>query len=290
MAAPKLINELTALTGANTDENSDTLPIYDASAATTKNITPVELLTSLDIVVNSSGYGFDGAVPTGSDDRFHFEITGGTNGSYGLLVKNQNAGASVDCFIHLWGGVQDTSGSDIRIAAQSSAAGGEVNIVGKCNSLATNTSAALNIINASNAAVAIYANNKKQFMVLPTSNTVNYGTVKGGASGSSPIWSVTGTDSDLNFIVDSIGTGGFLVRTDAGTVNAFEVVRVASATRRIQVSPSNGGNPTIGTTAGSLNISSALQLSSLGAFVAGDKYLIVDASGNVHVSALGPAS
>lgn len=41
---------------------------------------------------------------------------------------------------------------------------------------------------------------------------------------------------------------------------------------------------------GALATSSTVQIGSRGAFAAGDKYLIVDASGNVHVSALGPAS
>lgn len=236
----------------------------------------------------SGGFGFGITVPSGTDHFFSIERN--VNTSTGILIKNQNTGSSTDAFIHLWGGVEGVSGSDIRIGVQSAAAGGEVNIVGKCNSLATNTNAALNIINASNAQVTIYANNKKQFAVLPTSNTVNYGTIKGGAASSSPIWSVAGTDSNLSFIVDAIGTGGFIARTDAGAVTAFEVVRVASANRYIRVTPSNGGNPILSTTAGSLNISSALQLTSLGAFAASDKYLIVDASGNVHVSALGPAS
>lgn len=68
------------------------------------------------------------------------------------------------------------------------------------------------------------------------------------------------------------------------------ITGTVGATRYLTLTGSNGGNPTIGTSAGSLSISSALQLSALGAFAAGDKYLIVDATGNVHVSALGPAS
>lgn len=68
------------------------------------------------------------------------------------------------------------------------------------------------------------------------------------------------------------------------------ITRTASADRYITLTGANGGNPTIGTSAGRLNISSALTLSSIGAFAASDKYLIVDSSGNVHVSSLGPAS
>ena len=69
-----------------------------------------------------------------------------------------------------------------------------------------------------------------------------------------------------------------------------EITHTVGAARNITLTGSAAGNPTIGTSAGSLNVSSALQFSTLGAFAASDKYLIVDASGNVHVSALGPAS
>lgn len=44
------------------------------------------------------------------------------------------------------------------------------------------------------------------------------------------------------------------------------------------------------TGAGAMFCRSTLQIGSRGAFASGDKYLIVDSSGNVHVSALGPAS
>ena len=41
---------------------------------------------------------------------------------------------------------------------------------------------------------------------------------------------------------------------------------------------------------GTLTVTGATTLSSIGAFVASDKYLVVDASGNIHKSATGPAS
>lgn len=77
---------------------------------------------------------------------------------------------------------------------------------------------------------------------------------------------------------------------DSGGAEQVRFLMTASATRYITLTGSNAGNPTIGTSAGRLNVSSALTLASLGAFAASDKYLIVDSSGNVHVSALGPAS
>lgn len=52
------ISNLTALTGAGTDSTSDVIPIVDASAATTKKITPAELLIGIGgqpLLVNSAG-------------------------------------------------------------------------------------------------------------------------------------------------------------------------------------------------------------------------------------------
>jgi hypothetical protein len=53
-----------------------------------------------------------------------------------------------------------------------------------------------------------------------------------------------------------------------------------------------GGNAaaTITSTIFQVDASGGLKISNIGAFAASDKYLIVDATGNVHKSALGPAS
>lgn len=96
-------------------------------------------------------------------------------------------------------------------------------------------------------------------------------------------------------VTSYIGNGAassILLQTNmqGGGVGQVIINHTALSNRYVTLTGSNGGNPIIGASAGSLNISSALQLSTLGAFAAGDKYLIVDATGNVHVSALGPAS
>jgi hypothetical protein len=54
-----------------------------------------------------------------------------------------------------------------------------------------------------------------------------------------------------------------------------------------------GGGTSVGLALSATNactLTSTLKIGVLGAFAASDKYLVVDASGNVHVSALGPAS
>ena len=70
----------------------------------------------------------------------------------------------------------------------------------------------------------------------------------------------------INFIVDSLGA--------------------SDVTSHIEFAPASAGTATVSLSA----YPTGLVFPILGSFAAGDKYLIVDASGNVHVSALGPAS
>ena len=70
----------------------------------------------------------------------------------------------------------------------------------------------------------------------------------------------------INFIVDSLGA--------------------SDVTSHIEFAPASAGTATVSLSA----YPTGLVFPILGSFAAGDKYLIVDASGNVHKSALGPAS
>lgn len=202
---------------------------------------------------NQYGFGFGTHEPDNTDDFFHLERN--TNGATGILLKNLSTGAVAEAFIHLWGGAQDVSGSDLRITTQSAAMGGEVVLSAKCNSLGTNPSAAFSIINASNAPVAIFANNKKQFQVLPTANTVNTLTVKGSATGSAVILSCEGTDANINIAYDSKGVNGHLFRTNNGAQTQVFISHTASATRYLVLTGSNGGNPVVDVSAGALRLS-----------------------------------
>jgi hypothetical protein len=50
------------------------------------------------------------------------------------------------------------------------------------------------------------------------------------------------------------------------------------------------GNTTTGTTPLRMKANGQVVMPLLGAFAGGDKYVTIDASGNLHVSATGPAS
>ena len=63
------------------------------------------------------------------------------------------------------------------------------------------------------------------------------------------------------------------------TASAFNLVDNAGATK-FSVALASGNTTVAGT----------LTVATIGAFVASDKYLVVDANGNIHKSATGPAS
>jgi len=128
------------------------------------------------------------------------------------------------------------------------------------------------------------------FQVVNTASASNYVRVNAGAAGGPVVLGAQGGDTTINIGLYSKGTGYIALLSHQGNAEQVRILGTASPTRYITLTGSNGGNPTIGTSAGRLNVSSALTLASLGAFAASDKYLIVDSSGNVHVSALGPAS
>lgn len=83
-----------------------------------------------------------------------------------------------------------------------------------------------------------------------------------GLTANEPILEAAG-ETNTGGLFDSFGTGGFKFRTDStgsgvGAIVAAEIVRVAAATRWIKWIPSNGGNPTLDVSAGSLAITPAV--------------------------------
>lgn len=92
-----------------------------------------------------------------------------------------------------------------------------------------------------------------QFRVAHTASAVNFGQVSGGATGNPVVFSAVGGDATVNFV--HRGTGATAQHIfDSGGVTHFTSVGVAGGNRNITITASNGGNPTIGTTAGLLAI------------------------------------
>lgn len=106
--------------------------------------------------------------------------------------------------------------------------------------------------------LSLQANNGEVILDLirPAAVVANRWTMQGGASGSSGVSLFpTGGDANITAFFTSRGTGGHTFQTNiASPVVQLQVLHTASANRNITVTGSNGGSPTINTTAGTLAI------------------------------------
>ena len=80
-----------------------------------------------------------------------------------------------------------------------------------------------------------YTNGAQQFNIANTTSAVNYLQVSGGATGGTPNILVTGSDTNVNFIVSTKGTGNHYFQTNSNGLNQFLVAHTASAVNLIQV-------------------------------------------------------
>ncbi len=87
-------------------------------------------------------------------------------------------------------------------------------------------------------------------------SAVNYFSVTPSATGSPVIMNTLGSDTNINALWTTKGTGAFSFYTNNGGAKQFEVNHTASANRYITVTGSNGGDCTIGTSGGDLSLTS----------------------------------
>lgn len=97
--------------------------------------------------------------------------------------------------------------------------------------------------------------------------------------------SVYTTTSLTGLYVDAFGRGASSIITTLRGIWVKAQTATSTTAIGIQIDAPSGGGTNIG-----LQNNGTTQLTSLGAFAASDKYVIVDSSGNLHKSALGPAS
>lgn len=116
-----------------------------------------------------------------------------------------------------------------------------------------------------------------QVEILPLASAVNFFTMVGAASGNGPSISVAGSDANVQFNYTAKGTGQHAFFS-AG-VAQFTITPTASANRFITVTGSNGGNPSITTSAGLIGALAAIRESG-GGSTAGD----VASSYTLHAS------
>ena len=100
------------------------------------------------------------------------------------------------------------------------------------------------------------ASSSPAFRVFPSASQVNFLTAEGKATGNYPVLKVTDS-SDTNTGIDFITKGSAPLRfyTEGGTSNQVQITHTASANRYITLTGSNGGNPTIGVSGGTIALS-----------------------------------
>jgi len=102
--------------------------------------------------------------------------------------------------------------------------------------------------------VRFYTNNigQEQARVSHTTSAVNYHQLTGSATGSGPIHSVAGSDTNIDLNLTTKGTGAVNLNTGGGT--QFSVANTASATNYFATTGSNGGTPALYSAGASTNI------------------------------------
>lgn len=105
-------------------------------------------------------------------------------------------------------------------------------------------------------------NGQTAFQISHIASGVNFLGTAAQPAGSGPFLTSSGADTDIAISYGTKGTQSHRFLTDVfgGAVTQFSILHTASATRNITVTGSNGGNPTIGVTAGELAISTFLRV------------------------------
>jgi hypothetical protein len=102
-------------------------------------------------------------------------------------------------------------------------------------------------------------NGSQQMRLLNVTGAATFIDVFGGSTGSPANIGASG-ETNTNLNVFSTGTGTISLLTGGGV--QLQVLHTASATRNITITGSNGGNPTLGVTGGSLAITPAVVMAS----------------------------
>lgn len=96
------------------------------------------------------------------------------------------------------------------------------------------------------------------FKVTPIASQANYWNLYSSIAGQRPWLTVDGSDANVNIDIGSKGTGYVFLRTGGGA--QVQIAHTASANRYITLTGSNGGNPTIGVSGGSLDLGAPIVL------------------------------
>lgn len=99
-------------------------------------------------------------------------------------------------------------------------------------------------------APAITAGGIHSFRFGASGTGANYPYAYSVSSGGAPVLTVFGSDTDISYILGTKGAGAFEFFTAGATTRQARVAHTAGATRYLEFTGSNGGNPSIATNAG----------------------------------------
>jgi len=134
------------------------------------------------------------------------------------------------------------------------------------------------ITTGSTTALSLATSGGTQVKVGNIATAVNFWEFFGGASGAPGVLSAyaSGTDTNIQLNFNTKGSGPYTFYTDNGNALQVSITHTASANRYVTITGSNGSAPTIGTSAGSLNLSPGGNLSlQINAVASQANYLVV---------------
>jgi hypothetical protein len=147
------------------------------------------------------------------------------------------------------------TGSSIRASVNNSG----LAVTGTLSSTGNLTVTGGTVTTGSTTALDLGTSGGKSLRLNNTASAVNYFEIIPTASaGALAVLRASGSDTNVSMYLDAQAAGGFVFRTATGASTQVQVTHTASANRYITLTGSNGGNPTIGTSAGSLAVSTGL--------------------------------
>lgn len=252
-------------TGATADERADKLIGFDASGdpvllAQSDLEYAVEAAASAADAASSASDAADSAssIASGSQTVTNLVCTGGTIN--GTAIGGTTRAAVSGTTGNFNGGLTVTGGNTTTRGISDTATATALTLSGSgANSLTIANSASNPTIGTSAGDLQINGSTGKVAQFTSSSTPANYVRFESRSTGAAPIIWAEGSDTNVGLEYRTQNAGSHLFITDDSTGPIqVAITHTASANRYITLTGSNGGNPKIATSGGSLDIGSAV--------------------------------
>jgi hypothetical protein len=200
------------------------------------------------------------AMPQNIDLAAYLKLTGGTLSGSLVVPVGTAAAPSVASVGDLDTGVYFPAADQVGITAggaeRAKFSSTGLAVTGALSATGNITATGGTITTGSTTALSLATRGGVGLLITDVASLVNSWQFSGSGAGSSIYAQATGKDTDISVFVGSKGAGHISLHTAGGSFT--EQVRInhtAAADRYITLTGSNGGNPTIGTSAGDLAVS-----------------------------------